>query len=84
MDDDEPKSWLILTAPDGREYRCEVLLLFPFEGQQYGLLENLGTGERALMQVAEDDESSRFVAVEDDALFARLIAHLEKRFVSED
>lgn len=71
---------VILTAPDGLEFRFQVAALIPYAGQEYALLEHEG-GEGQLVTHIETDaqQAPVFVAAaEEDIITAVMEKYLRQ------
>ncbi len=86
-DDYEPV--LINTVTDtGEELTFELLEIFDFEGKDYARLqpydEDADEDEDLLMECENIGDEYIFHAIEDDALFERIVAYLDAQIAEED
>lgn len=70
---------ITLTGEGGHEYSCEILDIFEFDGQEYGLLLKLGDeSSTVLMRLVTRGEDAVFRTIEDDAEFERVTAFIRE------
>lgn len=92
--DDYESIQITAVTDTGEEVTFEILEIFEFEGKNYARLqpcdEDADDDEDLLMEceVLADDESDEaeyvFHAIEDDALFERIVAYLDAQIVEEE